>query len=168
MYLHVRVELSPTGRVVRYVQAELSATGRAVHGPSCPGIFCFTVYTLQQSHNTYLFTVKIYQYHMQHEMKKNSALFQKCRVQLEICRMQLEKHRCTRCDLLYITESYIWQIIACTPGLRWTYSPCKVTVMYDHSNFKYCNSNVEQNYRQTDRQKFRFLDVPGGLFRPGA
>ena len=27
-------------------------------------------------------------------------------MQLEICRMQHEKHRCTRCNLLYITESY--------------------------------------------------------------
>ena len=28
-------------------------------------------------------------------------------MRLEICRMQHEKHRCTRCDLSYITESYM-------------------------------------------------------------
>ena len=28
-------------------------------------------------------------------------------MRLEICRMQHEKHRCTRCDLSYMTESYM-------------------------------------------------------------
>ena len=53
--------------------------------------------------------------------------------------------------------------------LRWL--TVQVWLLYDHPNFKYCTFFVHgmelQTNGRTDRQTIRFLDVPGGSFRPG-
>ena len=68
-------------------------------------------------------------------------------MQLEICRKQHEKHRCTRCDLLYITESYITNH-SVTPGYRALlyFIPCRIAAATGSQWYAVCKGHASSQH----------------------